>query len=57
MNEYRNRLIHRQIEEALSAMGAVLVQGPKAVGKSTTSRRFAKSSISLDESVALIEFD
>jgi len=39
----------------MSAMGAVLIQGPRAVGKSTTARRLSKSCISIDESVDLIE--
>jgi len=53
--KYLNRLAERQIKDTLSAMGAVLVQGPRAVGKSTTARRFSKSYISLDESVELTE--
>lgn len=53
--KYFRRLAEKQIEETLSAMGAVLVQGPRAVGKSTTSRRLSKSYISIDESVALTE--
>ena len=55
MNDYRNRLIEKNITDTLSAMGAVLVQGPRASGKSTTARRLSKSYISIDESVALIE--
>ena len=55
MKKYYNRLIERQIEDTLSAMGAVLVQGPRAVGKSTTARMLSESYISIDESVALIE--
>lgn len=55
MNTYHNRLIEREISETLSAMGAVLIQGTRAVGKSTTARRFSKSSVSMDESVELME--
>lgn len=55
MEKYFKRLVEKQIEETLSAMGAILVQGPRAVGKSTTSRRLSKSYISIDESVTLIE--
>ena len=50
MEAYYKRLIERQIEDTLSAMGAILVQGPRAVGKSTTARRLSKSYISIDES-------
>jgi hypothetical protein len=55
MAEYLDRLAEQQIQDTLSAMGAVLVQGPRAVGKSTTARRFSQSHISLDESVELTE--
>jgi len=55
MKDYYNRLIDNQIKDSLSAMGAVLVQGPRAVGKSTTARRLSNSYISIDESVELIE--
>jgi len=55
MKEYYSRLTERQIKDSLSAMGAVLIQGPRAVGKSTTARRLSKSCITLDESVELIE--
>jgi predicted AAA+ superfamily ATPase len=55
MKEYFNRLVENQIKDTLSAMGAVLIQGPRAVGKSTTSRRLSKSSISIDESLHLTE--
>jgi predicted AAA+ superfamily ATPase len=55
MKAYYSRLVEKQIKESLDAMGAVLVQGPRAVGKSTTARRLSKSYISIDESIALIE--
>ena len=55
MKEYYNRLVDKQIEDTLSAMGAALVQGPRAAGKSTTARRLSKSYISIDESVELAE--
>ena len=55
MKNYHNRLLERQIKDSLSAMGAVLVQGPRAVGKSTTAQRLSNSYISIDESVELIE--
>ena len=49
LNGYLSRLAEKQIEDTLSAMGAVLVQGARAVGKSTTSQRLSKSYISIDE--------
>ncbi len=55
MAEYLIRIAENEINEALSAMGAVLVQGARAVGKSTIAKKLAESSISLDASLALIE--
>ncbi|MDR2557052.1 MAG: AAA family ATPase, partial [Bacteroidales bacterium] len=55
MSEYFFRLAEKRIEDTLSTMGAVLVQGARAVGKSTTSRRLSKSQISIDESFELSE--
>ena len=39
------------LAEKLSYMGAVLVQGPKWCGKTTTSRQVVRSEVSLDDSV------
>ena len=43
MSDYRKRIADSLIAEKLSYMGAVLVQGPKWCGKTTTSEQIAKS--------------
>ncbi len=49
MDRYINRCIDRAIDRDLGIFGAVLVQGPKWCGKTTTSKRFAASSLSLSD--------
>lgn len=51
MKNYRKRIADVLLAEKLSYMGAVLVQGPKWCGKTTTSRQAVKSEVSLDDSV------
>ena len=55
MPDYLHRIAEKEINETLLAMGAVLVQGARAVGKSTLAKKLAKSDISLDASASLIE--
>ncbi|MCO5259142.1 MAG: AAA family ATPase [Crocinitomicaceae bacterium] len=55
MADYLYRIAESEINETLLAMGAVLIQGARAVGKSTIAKHLAKSDISLDASVSLIE--
>ena len=45
--KYINRLFDLTLEFALKSKGAVLVEGPKWCGKSTTCKRFAKDIIDL----------
>lgn len=45
---YIQRLVDAEIEELLKTMGIVLIEGPKAVGKTETARRKAKTVIRLD---------
>lgn len=42
---YKERIVDSIIERKLKGKGAVLIEGPKWCGKTTTSLRFAKSSI------------
>lgn len=49
MNRYLDRCIDRSIERDLGIFGAVLIQGPKWCGKTTTAQRFAESSLSLSD--------
>ena len=54
-SEYLYRIAENEITETLSAMGAVLIQGARAVGKSTIAKHLTKSGISLDTATSLIE--
>ena len=46
---YRNRVFDVQLKAHLKAMGAVLIEGPKWCGKTTTARQLANSVISLQD--------
>ena len=45
---YRPRVTDAQIERSLKAMGAVLIEGPRACGKTESGRRLAASEVRLD---------
>ncbi len=45
---YRPRVLDGQLREALRAAGAVVIEGPKACGKTETARRAATSEIRMD---------
>lgn len=47
--EYKSRIADRLLTEILDAMGAVLIQGPKACGKSWTAARQAGSIVRIDD--------
>jgi len=51
MTGYKKRVADALLAEKLSYMGAVLVQGPKWCGKTTTSRQAVRSEVSLEDSV------
>ena len=46
---YLNRIFDILLKEHLEAMGAVLIEGPKWCGKTTTAKQLAKSIISLQD--------
>ncbi len=46
--EYWNRIADAEIERRLEAMGAVVVEGPKACGKTATARQHSASEVLLD---------
>jgi predicted AAA+ superfamily ATPase len=48
MMQYRTRVVEDEIAERLTAVGAVVVEGPKACGKTETARRFAASEVLFD---------
>jgi len=47
--EYLKRICEKELSEQLEAFGAVLIDGPKWCGKTTTAKRFAKSYIELQD--------
>lgn len=54
MNGHNVRIVERLLEGRLRTHGAVLLTGPKAVGKTTTARIFAASEVRLDEDRAAL---
>jgi predicted AAA+ superfamily ATPase len=54
MAEQRKRVVEDQLQGRLRTHGAVLVTGPKAVGKTTTARSFAASEVRLDQDPAAL---
>ena len=48
MKKYLHRIADKLLEERLAAKGAVLIEGPKWCGKTTTAKQKAKSFISMD---------
>lgn len=60
MPAYRPRVLDAELAQTLRYPGAVLLEGPRACGKSATGRHHARSSIQLDiepEAVRLAELD
>lgn len=49
MEKYRRRIVEPQLSRKLESMGAVLVEGPKWCGKTTTCKQFAKSILDLSD--------
>jgi hypothetical protein len=49
---YRPRLADAELEQRLESAGAVVVEGPKACGKTETARQIAASEVLLDTDVA-----
>jgi predicted AAA+ superfamily ATPase len=45
---YRQRVVDKQLNSLLQAVGAVAIEGPRACGKTTTARELAKSEVLLD---------
>lgn len=52
MAEYLERIADRELAARMQVMGAVLIEGPKACGKSTTAAQIANTIIRLDEDEA-----
>ena len=45
---YRPRVADAELEERLAAAGTVLIEGPRASGKTWTAQRLARSQVLLD---------
>ena len=54
MDKYIARIADNTIKKYLETFGAVIIEGARASGKTTTSKNAAKSFISLDKSPALV---
>ena len=46
--DYRARIVDRELASRLASAGAVVIEGPKACGKTSTARQFAASEVLLD---------
>lgn len=49
MSEYKHRILDSLLQDELEAMGAVLIEGPKACGKTTSAEQAANSVIYMDD--------
>jgi uncharacterized protein len=45
---YRKRVVDAEVPRRIASMGAVVIEGPKACGKTATAREFAASEVLLD---------
>lgn len=55
MAKYKQRISDRILERKVLGKGAVLIEGPKWCGKTTTAKQFAKSILDLGDSSVLIQ--
>lgn len=51
MTEYKERIADQLLADKLDAMGAVLIEGPKACGKTTTAKQQAASVLHMDDPI------
>ncbi|MCY4133647.1 MAG: DUF4143 domain-containing protein [bacterium] len=58
-SDYRPRVVDRQLERLLGQLPAVSIEGPRAVGKTWTARRWARTVYNLDDppTLALVTAD
>jgi predicted AAA+ superfamily ATPase len=59
MNTYQTRVVDQELDTLLSVLPAVLIEGPKGVGKTATAQQRAVSSVYLDDAAqrAIAEAD
>lgn len=48
MTDYRSRVVESELRERMQAMGALLIDGPKAVGKTSTAAQVGVSMLRMD---------
>ena len=53
MAKYKQRIADRLLQRKVSGKGAVLIEGPKWCGKTTTAKQLAKSILDLGDSTVL----
>ncbi len=46
---YRARIVDKELSDLLDSSGTVVIEGPKACGKTATARQFAASEVLLDQ--------
>ena len=51
--EYRSRIADKILADKLASKGAVLIEGPKWRGKTTTAEQHAKSILNMDNPTTL----
>ena len=56
MSEYKPRIAVGILREKLEAIGAVLVEGPKACGKTTTAEQQAKSVLYMNDPMRRMQY-
>ena len=49
--DYKKRIIEKEIEEKMKYSGAIVIEGPKWVGKSTTAERYSRTIIKLQNPI------
>ena len=55
MAEYKQRIADRILKRKVQGKGAVLIEGPKWCGKTTTAKQLAKSILDLGDSTVLMQ--
>ena len=54
MKRYYKRIIEKEIKLSLGSMGAILIEGPKWCGKTTTALQYANSSLKMQDPLSSI---
>ena len=54
MKKYYQRLVDKELRLALDSMGAVLIEGPKWCGKTTTALQHSKSVLKMQEPANMV---